>query len=83
MSSVFDLHLKIHVIFVKETPMNRNAIEILPGWILTYDEVSNSVFRFVATDGSGRQVGTTDADFERGLNTCREYALDIEKQIKA
>jgi hypothetical protein len=63
--------------------MKRNAIEILPGWLLSYDEVSNGVFKFLATDKSGREVGTTDTDFEHGINTCKEYALDIEKQLKA
>jgi hypothetical protein len=62
--------------------MNRNTIEILPGWLLTYEEVSNGVFRFLASDRSGRQVGTTDTEFERGLNTCKEYALDIENNLR-
>ena len=82
MSEASVLHSKIRVIFVKDTSMKVNAIEILPDWLLTYDEVSNGVFRFVATDKSGRKVGTTDTDFERGISTCKEYALDVEKSLR-
>lgn len=81
MSKPSVVHSKIRFIFVKDRLMK--VIEILPGWLLACEEVSNGVFRFVATDKSGREVGTTDTDFERGISTCKEYALDIEKKLKA
>jgi len=59
----------------------RDSTEILPGWRLRYDEVSNCVFKIELKDDYGRLAGTTDIDFERGLHECEQYALDIQRQL--
>jgi hypothetical protein len=59
----------------------RNHDQILPNWILHFDEVSNNVFKIVLTDGFGRQAATTDHDLYRGVKTCEGYAFDIERQV--
>ncbi len=59
----------------------RNNDQILPNWILRFDEVSNNVYNIVLTDGSGRQAVTTDHDLYRGVGTCEGHAFDIEKQV--
>ena len=59
----------------------RNGTEILPGWTLTFNEVSNSVYKVTLTDKFGRQISTTDTDLEQAIKTCESYAFDIERQI--
>jgi hypothetical protein len=61
--------------------ISNNISEILPGWTLTLDEVSNNVFKVTLTDAIGRQVTTTDSDLEKALITVQTYAFDIEIQI--
>ena len=60
--------------------MSNNKI-ILEGWKSHIEEVSNGVYKFEFIDEYGRNVGCTDHDFERGIETCISYAFDIEKQI--
>jgi hypothetical protein len=59
----------------------KNRTDILPGWTLLFDEVSNNVYHVTLTDKFGRQASTTDSDLEKAITTCEEYAFDIEKQI--
>ena len=59
----------------------RNSKQILEGWKLNAEEVSNCVYKIEFVDNSGRIVGCTDHDYERGIETCVNYAFDVEKQI--
>lgn len=59
----------------------KNKTEILPGWTLFFDEVSNNVYKVTLTDEYGRQASTTDTDLEEAIKTAENYAFDIEKQI--
>ena len=58
----------------------KNKTEILPGWTLSYDEVSNNVYEVTLTDNFGRLAATTDTDFEKAVVTCENYVFDIERQ---
>jgi len=64
-----------------EISIIRNNTEILPGWTLTFDEVSNNVYKVNLTDKWGRQGGTTDSNLDKAIVTCEYYAFDIERQI--
>jgi len=59
----------------------RNNTQILPGWTLRFNEVSNNVYNVYLTDNFGRQGSTTDTDLDAAIATCESYAFDIEKQI--
>lgn len=59
----------------------RNHTQILSGWTLTIDEVSNNVYKVTLTDNFGRQCATTDTDLDAAIATCENYAFDIERQI--
>jgi hypothetical protein len=59
----------------------RNGNQILPHWVLRFDEVSNNVYKVALNDSSGRQAASTDHDLERAVKTCEGYAFDIERQI--
>jgi hypothetical protein len=48
---------------------------------LTFDEVSNNVYKVMLTDKLGRQAETTDTDLDKAIITVENYAFDIEKQI--
>lgn len=58
-----------------------NIYQILEGWKLNVEEVSNCVYKIEFVNRSGRVVGCTDHDYERGIETCINYAFDVEKQI--
>jgi hypothetical protein len=60
---------------------SRNGDQILPNWVLRFDEESNNVYKVSLTDSFGRQAATTDHNLERAVKTCEEYDFDIEKQI--
>jgi len=59
----------------------RNGTQILPNWILHFEEVSNNIYHVELTDDFGRQASTTDDDLVKAVTTCEGYAFDIEKQI--
>jgi hypothetical protein len=59
----------------------KNQREILAGWILTFNEVSNNVYKVTLTDKFGRQAETTDSDLEKAIITVETYAFEIQKQI--
>jgi hypothetical protein len=59
----------------------KNGTEILTGWTLSFEEVSNNVYKVKLTDKFGREVETTDFDLDKALTTVEKYAFDIEKQI--
>lgn len=59
----------------------KNGQEILAGWTLSFEEVSNSVYNVKLTDKFGRKTETTDSDLHKALITVENYAFDIEKQI--
>jgi hypothetical protein len=61
--------------------MIKNKTELLPGWTLRYNEVSNNVWEVLLIDSKGREAGTKDTDLERAVSVCEQYAFDIEKQI--
>jgi hypothetical protein len=58
----------------------KNNSEIITGWMLHFEEVSNNCYAIELTDKFGRQAGCT-GDLEGGIMTCIGYALDIEKQV--
>ena len=60
--------------------MNNNE-NILEGWRLKIDEVSNGVYKMEFIADYGSVVSCTDHDYERGMETCVNYAFDVEKQI--
>jgi hypothetical protein len=55
--------------------------EILPGWTLTFDEVSNNVYKVTLRDRFGRLSETTDRDLENAIMTVETFAFDMQKQI--
>lgn len=59
----------------------KNQIEILAGWYLTFDEVSNNVYKVTLADNFGRQAETTDTNLVKAIATVETYAFDIQKQI--
>lgn len=59
----------------------RNGNQILPGWTLEFEEVSNNVYKVTLTDNFGRQSSTTDTDLKKAIETCEGYAFEIERQI--
>ncbi len=48
---------------------------------MTFDEVSNNVYKVTLTDHFGRQAETTDTDLENAIKTVETFAFDIQKQI--
>ena len=48
---------------------------------MTFDEVSNNVYKVTLTDSFGRQAETTDTDLENAVTTVEAFAFDIQKQI--
>lgn len=48
---------------------------------MTFDEVSNNVYKVKLTDHYGRQTETTDTDLENTVTTVEAFAFDIQKQI--
>lgn len=54
---------------------------VLPGWKLTFEEVSNNVYEINLTDQFYRKAETKDSDLEGGIRKCAEFAFDIEKEI--
>jgi hypothetical protein len=48
---------------------------------LTFDEVSNNVYKVKLTDHYGRQAETTDTELENAVTTVEAFAFDIQKQI--
>ena len=48
---------------------------------MTFDEVSNNVYKVNLTDNFGRQGGTTDSDLDAAIATCESYVFDIERQV--
>lgn len=58
-----------------------NGIQVLPNWILRFNEVSNNVYYVSLTDSFGRVATSTDDDIYNAIKVCEEYAFDIEKQI--
>ncbi len=60
----------------------RNGQEIIKGWVLLYEEVSNNVFKVRLTDSYGRIVESTGTDLEILVEENKSSALNIEKQIK-
>ena len=59
----------------------KNGQEILAGWTLSFDEVSNNIYKVKLTDKFGRETETTDSDLEKALTKVENYAFDIERQI--
>jgi hypothetical protein len=55
--------------------------EILPGWKMSADEVSNNVYKVVLTDLYGRKAEITNDDFDYAVRLCQEKAFEIEKQV--
>ena len=62
--------------------MIANNTELLGGWIISYHEVSNNVYRVTLTDINGRQSACTDSNINCAIETCLSYALDIKKHLK-
>ena len=61
--------------------MIKSNKELVDKWTLRFDEVSNNVYNVELTDNFGRQVGTTDHDLDRAIETSISYAFDIERQL--
>ncbi|WP_435354958.1 hypothetical protein [Emticicia sp. SJ17W-69] len=59
----------------------RNGDEVLSGWFLYFDEVSNNVYKVELNDGLGRIAGCTDSDLEAAILKCIEFAKDIDLQL--
>ena len=56
-------------------------IKVLGMWSLSFEEISNNVYKVELTDNFSRQVGVTDHDLDRGIETCLSHAFDIEKKL--
>jgi hypothetical protein len=59
----------------------KQGSEILPGWKIFYEELSNNVFNMSLRDGFGRTASTTEAGFENALKKVEKYAYEIEMSI--
>jgi hypothetical protein len=59
----------------------QEAKQILPGWKLHFEELSNNVYNVELRDSFGKVASTTDDNLERALGVCEGYAFDIEKQV--
>jgi hypothetical protein len=60
----------------------KNLPELPAGWKLTYDEVSNGVYKMCLTWERGPKVETTGTDFEDMLAWCITSARDIEDLMR-
>jgi len=58
-----------------------NDKQLLSGWKLALDEVSNNVFKVTLTDSAGRIAETTDSDLEEAFRKVGNFAFDIQKQL--
>ncbi len=58
-----------------------NNKELLAGWKLTFNEVSNNVYKVTLTDAVGRIAETTDSILEKAIATVENYAFDIQKKL--
>jgi hypothetical protein len=59
----------------------QNGQEIIQGWFLNIEEISNLVYRVRFTDAYGRIVEKTGIDPEDLIHQCKASALDIEEQV--
>lgn len=64
---------------VPEVP--RNNVELVDGWRLNIDEVSNNVYQVELIDKSGRKTGAKDHDLKQAIEACLGFAFDIERQL--
>ncbi|MDP4203008.1 MAG: hypothetical protein Q8861_09945 [Bacteroidota bacterium] len=60
----------------------KNCKEIIDGWKIRTDEISNGVYRIEVEDKIGRRCEVTTLDPDAGVEQCKQYALNIEQQIK-
>jgi hypothetical protein len=60
----------------------QNGQEIIQGWFLTYEEISNNVYKVRLTDAYGRIVEATGTDLEKLVEENKVSAMKIEEQIK-
>ena len=60
----------------------KNCKEIIDGWKIRTDEISNGVFRIEVEDKIGRRCEVTTLDLKAGIEQCKQYALNIEQRIK-
>ncbi|WP_315823238.1 hypothetical protein [Paraflavitalea speifideaquila] len=58
-----------------------NDTEILPGWKLSYEELSSNIFKVSLTDRYGRIASSTEAGFENTLAIAEKHAYEIEMSI--
>jgi len=56
-------------------------MESLPGWLLKYEEVSNGAYKITIIRASGHKAEVTGDDFDLYIETVKEFAFDIERQI--
>src|ERR1044072_4891660 len=55
--------------------------EILAGWKMSYDEISNGSYRVTMNRDSGEREVVLDADFDRAVRLCQEQAFETERKI--
>ncbi len=60
----------------------KNCKEIIEGWKIRTDEVSNGVYKVEVEDRIGRRFEVTTFDLEAGIEQCKQSALTIEQRIK-
>jgi hypothetical protein len=60
----------------------RNNSEIVEGWKIYYDEVSNNVWKVSVEDKLKRRFEVISYDLDDGIEQCKAYALGIEKIIR-
>lgn len=60
----------------------KNCKEIIDGWKIRTQEVSNGVYKIEVEDKVGRRFEVTTVDLEAGIEQCKQYALTIEQRIK-
>lgn len=60
----------------------RNCKEIIDGWKIQTDEISNGVYKVEVEDKIGRRFEVITFDLEAGIEQCKQSALTIEQRIK-
>ena len=55
--------------------------DLLPGWTLEVDEISNGVFKVILKNALGHKAEIIDDVTDGTIEKAKSYAFDIERQI--
>jgi hypothetical protein len=72
---------RAHIFLTQIYSIVKEIDQIPAGWKLSYEEVSNNVFKITLVSSHGSKVEKTGANFEQILADCIESAGGIDKQL--